>query len=159
MNRCAAEIKIKMSISAHESLDGLCLVHAKLLKYIMCVLYLANESPFLDLLDLKSKKECENPHHRHFKPIGHDLSKLIIKGFVSRTKHNITHFSSEECGIGLTNPKTNFNKKVPKAFIPCSWCLLKPIECLMEFINMVRIFSTFKAGWLLHMHLFFDWAI
>jgi hypothetical protein len=42
------------------------------------------------LLDLKSKKECENPHHGHFKPIGNDLAKLITKGFVSRTKDNIT---------------------------------------------------------------------
>jgi hypothetical protein len=28
--------------------------------------------------------------------------------------------------------------------------LLKPIEHLMKFINMVRILFTFKAGWLLH---------
>jgi hypothetical protein len=55
----------------------------------MCVLCLANESPFLDLLDLKFKKECENPHHEHFKPIGHDLTKLITKGYVSRNKDNI----------------------------------------------------------------------
>jgi hypothetical protein len=145
-------------------------VHAKLLEYIMCVLCLANKNTFLDLLDLKSKKECENPHHRYFKPISHDLAKLITKGFVSRTKDNIinvylaykqifTHFSSEESRIGLTNPKTIFNKKVPKTFILCSWCLVKPIEHLMEFIYMVRILFTFKAGWLLHIHLFFYWTI
>jgi hypothetical protein len=29
--------------------------------------------------------------------------------------------------------------------------LLKPIERLMEFIDMVRISFTFKARWLLHM--------
>jgi hypothetical protein len=61
--------------------------------------------------------------------------------------------------VGLTDPKTIFNKKTPKAFIPCSWCLLKPIERLMEFIDMVRIFPTFKAGWLLHIHFFFDSTI
>jgi hypothetical protein len=55
----------------------------------MCVLYLANEGPLLGLLDLKSKKECENPHHKHFKPIGHDFAKLIKKEVVSRTKDNI----------------------------------------------------------------------
>jgi hypothetical protein len=60
INRCAAQIKIMMSISAHGSLDRFCIVHAKLLEYIMCVLYLANESPFFGLLDLKSKEECEN---------------------------------------------------------------------------------------------------
>jgi hypothetical protein len=67
-----------------------------------------------------------------------------------------THFFSEESRVGIINPKTIFNKKVCKAFISCSWCLLKPIEHLMEFIDMVRIFFTFKAGWLLHIHLFFD---
>ena len=136
----------------------------------MCVLCLDNESLFLDMLDLKSKKEFENPHHGHFKHISHDLAKLITKGFVSRTKDNIiniylaykqifTHFSSEESRVSLTNPKTIFNKKVPKAFISCSWCLLKPIDHLMKFINMVRILFTFEAGWLLHIHLFLDWII
>jgi hypothetical protein len=123
-NRCATQIKIKTSISAHGSLDGLCLVHAKLLEYIICVLYLANESLFLNLLDLKSKKEYENLHHGYLKPIDHDLVKLITKRFISRTKDNIinvylsykqifTHFSSEESRIRLTNPKTIFNEKNP----------------------------------------------
>jgi hypothetical protein len=31
------------------------------------------------------------------------------------------------------------NEKISKAFIPCSWSLLKPIECLRELINMVGI--------------------
>jgi hypothetical protein len=70
-------------------------------------------------------------------------------------KQIFTYFSSEESRIGLINPKTVFNKKVSKVFISCSWCLLKPIECLMGFINMVRILFTFKAGWLLHIHIFF----
>jgi hypothetical protein len=74
-------------------------------------------------------------------------------------KQIFTHFSSEESRVGLTNPKTIFNKEVHKAFIPCSWCLLKPIERLMKFIDMVRISFTFKAGRLIHIHLFFDWTI
>jgi hypothetical protein len=137
---------------------------------VTSILHLANESSLFGLLNLKSKKECENPHHEHFKHIRHYFAKLIIKGFVSRTKYNIinidltykqifTHFSSEESRAGLTNPKTIFNKKVSKAFIPCSWYLLKSIGRLMEFIDMVRIFFTFKAGWLLHIHFFFDWTI
>jgi hypothetical protein len=156
-----------MTISAHGSLDGLCLVHAKLLEYVTCIFHLANESSLFDLLDLKSKKECENPHHGHFKPIRHYYAKIITKGFVSRTKYDIinidlaykhifTHFSSEESRIGLINPKTIFNKKVPKAFMPCSSYLLKPIKLLKKFINMVRILFTLKAGWLLHIHLFFN---
>jgi hypothetical protein len=34
------------------------------------------------LLDLKTKKEFEFSHHRHFKPIGHDLAKFIKKDLV-----------------------------------------------------------------------------
>jgi hypothetical protein len=78
-----------MSISAHGSLDRLCLVHAKLFEYVMSILYLDNEGLLLGLLDLKSKEECENSHHEHFKPIGHDFAKIITKEFVSRTKYNI----------------------------------------------------------------------
>jgi hypothetical protein len=159
-----------MTISAHGHHDWLCFVHAKLFEYVMSILCLTNEGSLFGLLDLKSKKECENPHHGHLKPIRHYFAKLIKKGFVSRTKYNIinrdlaykqifTHFSSEESSVGLTNPKTISNKEVPKASIPCSWCLLKPIERLMEFIDMVRLSFTFKVGWLLHIHLFFDWTI
>jgi hypothetical protein len=159
-----------MTISAHGSLDWLCFIHAKLFEYVTCIVHLANESSLFGLLELKSKKECENPHHRHFKPIHHYFAKLVTKGFISRTKYNIinidlaykqifTHFSSEESRIGLTNPKTIFNKKVPKSFIPCSWYLHKPIERLMQFLNMVRMFFTFEVGWLLRIHLFFDWTI
>jgi hypothetical protein len=136
----------------------------------MSILYLANESSLFGLLDLKSKKECENPYHAHFKHIRYYFAKLIIKRFVSRIKYNIisidlsykqifTHFSSEESRVGINNFKTIFNKKIHKSFIPCSWCLFKPIECLMEFIGMVSIFFTFKVGWLLHIHFFFDWTI
>jgi hypothetical protein len=137
-----------MTVSTHGSLDWLCIIHVKHLEYVTSILYLANESSFFSLLDLKSKKECEDSHHGYFKPIDHDFAKLFTKGFVSRTKDNIinvyltykqifSHFSSEESRIGLTNPKTIFNKKISKAFIPCSWCLLKPIERLMDSINMV----------------------
>jgi hypothetical protein len=82
-----------MTISAHGSLDGLCLIHAKLLEYVTCILRLANESSLFGLLDLKSKKECENPHHGYFKPIRYDFAKLITKGFVSRTKYNIININ------------------------------------------------------------------
>jgi hypothetical protein len=144
-----------MTISAHESLDWLCFVHAKLFKYITSIQRLANESSLFSLFDLKSKKECENLYHEHFKSIRHYFNKLIIKGFVSRMKYNIininlaykqsfTNFSSEESRVDLINPKTIFNKKVSKAFIPCSWCLLKFIECLIKFIDMICIFLTFK---------------
>jgi hypothetical protein len=107
-----------MPISAHVSLNRFCIVYAKLLEYTTCVLYLTNESPLFGLLDLKSKKECENSDHGHFKSIGHDFA--IIKKISIR--------------------------KITKAFKPCSWCLFKLIERLMKFINMVRMFFTFEAG-------------
>jgi hypothetical protein len=78
-----------MTISVHGSLDGFCIVHAKLLEYAKCVLDLANESPIFSLLDLKLKKEYKNSHHGHFKSISHNFAKLIIKGFISRNKDNI----------------------------------------------------------------------
>jgi hypothetical protein len=159
-----------MTISSHGSLDWLCFVHVKLFEYVTSMLHLDNESSLFGLLDLKPKKECQNPHHGYFKSIRHYFAKLTTKGFISRTKYNIInidfaykkifiHFSSEESRVGLTNPKTIFNKKVHKAFIPYSWWLLKSIKSLMEFIDLVRIFFTFKAGWSLHIHFFFDWTI
>jgi hypothetical protein len=60
-----------MIICAHGSLNCLCFVHAKLFEYVMSILCLANESSLFGLLDLKSKKEYENLHHGHFKPIHH----------------------------------------------------------------------------------------
>jgi hypothetical protein len=155
-----------MTISAHGRLDWFCFIDAKVFEYVMSILRLANEGSLFDFLDLKSKKECENHHHGHLKPIRHYFAKLITKEFVSRTKYNIinidlaykqifTYFFSEESRVGLTNPKTIFNKEVSKTFIPYSWCLLKPIEHLMEFIDMIRISFTFKVGWLVHIHIFF----
>jgi hypothetical protein len=82
-----------MIISAHESLDGFCIVHAKLLENIMSILGLANQSTIFNLLNLKAKKEYEFTHHRHFKPFYHDLAKLITKGFISRPKDNIININ------------------------------------------------------------------
>jgi hypothetical protein len=119
-----------MTISAYGHLDWLCFVHAKLFEYVTSILCLANEGSLFGLIDLKSKKKCENHHHGHLKPIRYYFAKVITKGFVSRTKYNIinidlaykqnfTHFSSEESRVGLANPKTIFKKEVTKAFIPC----------------------------------------
>jgi hypothetical protein len=45
----------------------------------MSVPRLAYERAIFQLLDLKTKKVLEFSHHRHFKPIGHDLAKLFTK--------------------------------------------------------------------------------
>jgi hypothetical protein len=50
-----------MTIGAHGRLDWLCFVHAKLFEYVTSTLCLSNEGSLFGLLDLKSKKECENP--------------------------------------------------------------------------------------------------
>jgi hypothetical protein len=47
----------KVKQEAHESLDGFCLIHAKLLENILSILGLPKKSPIFKLLDLKSKKE------------------------------------------------------------------------------------------------------
>jgi hypothetical protein len=146
-----------MTTIAYGRLDWLYFVHVKLFEYVTSILRLANECSLFGLLDLKSKKECENPHYGYLKHIHHYFAKLITKEFISRTKYNIininlaykqifTYFSSEESRVGLTNPKTIFNKEVTKTLIPCSWCLLKLIKRLIQFITMVRISFTFKVG-------------
>jgi hypothetical protein len=48
-------------------------------EYVTSILHLTNESFLFDLLDLKSKKKCENPHHGHFKHIRHYFAKFITK--------------------------------------------------------------------------------
>jgi hypothetical protein len=80
---------MKMTISAHGRLDWLCFVNVKLFEYVMSIVRLANEGSLFVLLDLKFKKECENPHHGHLKHIRHYFVKLITKGFVSKVKYNI----------------------------------------------------------------------
>jgi hypothetical protein len=55
----------------------------------MNVLGLAYERPILQLFDLKTKKLFEFSQYINLNPIGHDLAKLITKGFISRTKNDI----------------------------------------------------------------------
>jgi hypothetical protein len=66
---------------------------------------------------------------------------------------------SKESRIGLANFEAISDKKISKAFIPCSWGLLEPIKRLREFIYMVRILTIFKARRLLNIDLFLDWSI
>jgi hypothetical protein len=167
IHRIATHVKIKMSIYDHGSLDEFYLVHAKLLENTMCILGLANKGHIFKLLDLKSNKELQLSHHRHLKPIGHDLTKLIIKRLISRIKYyviniNLTNeqtlanLSSEEGRIDFANFKTVMSEKIPKAFIPCSRSLLNPIEHLMELEYIIRIFLIFIAQWLLHIDFLLD---
>jgi hypothetical protein len=66
---------------------------------------------------------------------------------------------SKEGRIGFAYFKALFEKEFIKAFIPCSWCLLKPVERLMEFVDVVAKLGIFKARWLLDIDKLLDRAI
>jgi hypothetical protein len=67
-----------MPICSHRSLDGFGILHSKLFENILNVLCLANEGAFLELLNLKSKKILQLPHHGHLKFLYHNSIKLFI---------------------------------------------------------------------------------
>ena len=132
-------IEIKMSIDWHGSFDNLGIHHVKLLEHIIGVHRLANESSILHLLDLKSKEELQFTHHRYLKSLGNDPTKFLTKRMTSTTKYYVidiylahkyifTNFMSEKGRIGFAYFKALFKQEFLKAFIPCSWCLLEPIE-------------------------------
>jgi hypothetical protein len=69
------------------------------------------------------------------------------------------NFSSKESSIGLAYLKALLEQEILKAFIPCSWCLLEPIERLTEFVDMIRTLGIFKTRWLLNVYFFGEWSI
>jgi hypothetical protein len=78
-----------MSIGWHKCLDGLGLVHVKLLQHVIGVLGLTYERNILELLDLKSKKELQLSHHGHIKPIRDNPTKFLIKSLIGTTKYYV----------------------------------------------------------------------
>jgi hypothetical protein len=66
-----------MPICSHGCLDGFAILHSKLLKYVLNVLCLADECAILELLDLKSEKILQLPHHRHLDFLYYDPTKLF----------------------------------------------------------------------------------
>jgi hypothetical protein len=68
-----------MPICSHGCLDGFAILHSKLLKYVVNVLSLADEGALLELLDLKSKKILQLPHHRHLEFLYHNPTKLFTR--------------------------------------------------------------------------------
>jgi hypothetical protein len=67
-----------MPICSHRSLDGLSILHSKLLENVLSVLCLVDEVALLELLDLESKEILELPHHGHLKFVYHNSTKLFI---------------------------------------------------------------------------------
>jgi hypothetical protein len=62
------------------------MVFALSIQHFLSIFRLTNKSLILDLLDLKSKKECENLHHEYFKLIDHNFAKLIKKDLLVELK-------------------------------------------------------------------------
>jgi len=61
-------------------------------------------------------------------------------------KYIFVNFVSEKGMIGFAYFKTLFKQEFLKTFIPYSWCLLKPIEWFLEFIDMFEKLVIFKVG-------------
>jgi hypothetical protein len=78
-----------MPIGWHWCLDGFGFLHVKLPQHVMSVLRLTNKGPFLELLDLKTKKELQLSHHRHLELIRHNPTKLLTKSHISTTKYYV----------------------------------------------------------------------
>jgi hypothetical protein len=73
-------------------------------------------------------------------------------------KDIFTNFVNKKDRIGFVCFKDLFKKEFLKAFIPCCWCLLKPMG-LLEFIDMVGELRIFKAQWLLNIDKFLNETI
>jgi hypothetical protein len=74
-------------------------------------------------------------------------------------KYIISNLVSKESRINFAYFKALFEQEFLQAFIPCSWCLLKPIECLLEFEDVVGELGIFEARWLLNIDYLLYWAI
>ena len=61
VNRFTSLFQVKMPICWHWSLDRLAIIHLEFLENILCILFLMDESPFLQLLDLKPRKKLSSP--------------------------------------------------------------------------------------------------
>jgi hypothetical protein len=159
-----------MPVSSHRCLRGLGVLHPKSLEKILSVLRLGDEGAVLELLHLESKEVGQLAHRRHLELLHHLPAKLLTRLLASRTKYyvidiNLAHKKitiaslCKKSGIGFPNLESIRNKKISKAFILCSWGLLKSIERLRELIHMVGIPVILKAWGLVHAYLLLDWPV
>ena len=86
-------------------------------------------------------------------------TKYYVINIYLAHKYIISNFVSKEYRVSFAYFKALFEQEFLNAFIPCSWCLLKPIERLLEFVDMVRELGIFKPRWLLHIHQLLYWAV
>jgi hypothetical protein len=86
-------------------------------------------------------------------------SKYYVIDIYLAHKYIIINFASKESRIGYAYFKALFEQEFFKAFIPCSWCLLKPRERLLEFEDVAGELGIFEAWWLLNKDYLLYWAI
>src|ERR1041385_3576264 len=124
-----------MNIRRHWSLDSFATNEIKLLQAISEVLLLGDKCPILLLTDLKSEKELQFTHHKHFIFLRHHTSKFFANIRVSTAKNNIID-------INLTHKKIIFVCTSKKSPISCSWfeallqkkilqCFIPSTRCLL----------------------------
>jgi hypothetical protein len=122
------------------------------------------------LLHLESKEVIQLAHHRHLEFLHHHPTELLTSLLISRIKYHVIDIYlaykqititslSKESRISFPNLESVRNKKISKAFIPCSWGLLKSIERLIEPIDVVRIPIILEDRGLFHIYFFLDWSI
>ena len=86
-------------------------------------------------------------------------TKYYIIDIYLAHKYIFANFVSEKGRVGFAYFKALFKQEFLKAFIPCSWCLLKPIEHLLEFVDVVGELGIFKTRWLLNIDKFLNGAV
>jgi hypothetical protein len=149
-----------VSVSSHWCFHGLGVLHPKPLKKILSVLRLGDEGAVLELHHMESKEVGQLAHHRHLELLHHHPAKLLTRLLVSGTKYYVIDINlankkitiaclCEESGIDFPNLESIRNKEISKAFIPCSWGLLKSIERLRKLIHMVGIRDENGRKWYL----------
>jgi hypothetical protein len=82
----------------------------------------------------------------------------VINLYLAYEKVTITSLSRKS-RISFHDLESVRNKEISKAFIPCSWGMLKSIERLRELVNVVGIPVILKARGLFHIGFLLDWSI
>jgi hypothetical protein len=144
-------------VSSHWCLCGLGVLHSKPFEKILSILCLGDEGAILELLHLEPKELGQLAHHRHLELLCHYPAKLLTRLLISRTKYYVININlaykeititslCKKSWIGFPNLESISNYEISKAFIPCSWGLLKSIERLRELIHVVGIHVILKPG-------------
>ena len=116
---------------------------------------------------LKVEKEVQFPNHAHVKLAADHILEFIYKQQVSGAKYDIIYvylnhenvtlvFLDEERLVDCPPFVVVCKEVLRETIIPCSWCLLQPIECLVQEIHVLRVLWVLEAWGLLHVHFFIE---